>query len=119
MNGSATEQNKEKRRHIRVDFKTRIVIDTGTTEIETKGNSKDLSLKGVFINTDEKLPVGTRCNVSIFLSGGIDDIELKMKAEIVRVDEHGLGIAFGSMDLESYTYLKNIMCYNTDNFDEI
>ncbi len=109
----------DRRRHIRVDFKTSIVIKTGEQEIKACGDSRDLSLKGVFVYTDRKLPAGTKCSVKIFLSGGVDDIELNMAAEVKRVEENGLGIAFGSMDLDSYTYLRNIMRYNADGFDEI
>ena len=109
----------DKRRHIRVDFKTKIVIKAGEQEIEASGNSRDLSLKGVFVYTDKKLPAGTKCSVKILLSGGIDDIELKMEAEVKRVEKNGLGIAFGSMDLDSYTHLRNIMRYNAEGFNEI
>ncbi len=121
MTSSAMDRmdGKDRRRHTRVDFATKIVINIGGTEIQAEGNSKDLSLKGVFVTTDKKLPVGTKCSVKIFLSGGVEDIELNMDAYVARVEEDGLGLAFGSMDLDSYTYLRNVMRYNTDDFDEI
>ncbi len=112
-------QGENRRRNIRVDFKTRIVIKTGEQKIEAYGNSRDLSLKGVFAYTDQKLPAGTNCSVKILLSGGVDDIELNMAAEVKRVEQDGLGIAFGPMDLDSYTYLRNIIRYNSDDFYEI
>jgi len=112
-------QGKDRRRHIRADFATRIVINVDGTEIEEAGNSKDLSLKGVFVTNDKTLPAGTKCSVKIFLSGGMDDIELNAGACVARVEERGLGLEFESMDLDSYTYLRNIMRYNTDDFDEI
>jgi len=119
MEHSARKLTKEKRRHIRVDFATRVVINAGSVQIEVPGDSRDLSLKGVFINTEQKLPVDTRCSVRIFLSCGFDEVELKMKAKVARVDDHGLGISFDSMDLDTYTHLRNIMRYNADNFNEI
>lgn len=105
--------NKEKRKHTRVEFSTRIVLMASDTEIEATGSSKDLSLKGVFVNTDKKLDVGTECNVKIFLSGGIGDIELAMTAKVARVVDAGLGLAFEAMDVDSYTHLKNIVLYNS------
>ncbi len=121
MENYAMEQTegKDRRKHTRVDFTTRIVINTGAAVIEADGNSKDLSLKGVFIYTDKKLAAGTNCHVKIFLSGGVDDIELSMQAKVVRVEEHGLGIAFGPMDLDSYTHLRNVMRYNVEDFYEV
>ena len=105
--------NQERRRHIRVDFSTRIVLMAGDTEIEARGSSKDLSLKGVFVNTDKKVEAGSECNVKIFLSGGIGEIELAMKARVARVIDTGLGLSFESMDVDSYTHLKNIVLYNS------
>ena len=105
--------NQERRRHTRVHFSTRIVLMANDTEIEAMGNSKDLSLKGVFVNTDKKLDVGAECHVKIFLSGGIGDIELAMKAKVARVVDTGLGLCFESMDVDSYTHLKNIVLYNS------
>lgn len=119
MEDSARKLTKEKRRNIRVDFATRVVINAGSVQIEAQGDSRDLSLKGVFINTEQKLPVATNCSVRIFLSCGLDEVELKIKARVARVDDHGLGIAFDSMDLDTYTHLRNIMRYNTDSFNEI
>lgn len=121
MEGSAVKHNQgeNRRRNIRVDFKTSIVIRTGEQKIKAYGNSRDLSLKGVFAYTDRKLPAGTKCSVTIFLSGDVDDIQLNMAAEVKRVEKNGLGIAFGPMDLDSYTYLRNIMRYNAEDFDEI
>ena len=119
IKGTEEQKAQNKRRHTRVDFKTKIVINFGTEEIEAEGNSRDLSLKGVFVFTDNKLPAGAGCGVKIFLSGSVDDIELKIKAKIARVEENGMGIVFDSMDLQSYTYLKNIVRYNADGFDDI
>lgn len=103
----------EKRKHVRVEFSTRIVLIASDTEIEASGSSKDLSLKGVFVNTDKKLDVGDECNVKIFLSGGIGDIELAMTAKVARVVDAGLGLCFEAMDVDSYTHLKNIVLYNS------
>ena len=105
--------NQDRRRHIRVDFSTRIVLMTGDTEIEAKGSSKDLSLKGVFVNTDKKIEIGSGCNVKIFLTGGVGEIELAMEARVARVVDTGLGLSFEAMDVDSYTHLKNIVLYNS------
>ncbi len=105
--------NQERRRHTRVEFSTRIVLMTNDAEIEARGSSKDLSLKGVFLNTDKKLEAGLECNVKIYLSGGIGDIELAMKARVARVVDTGIGLSFEAMDLDSYTHLKNIVLYNS------
>ncbi len=110
---------KERRKYVRVGFKTaiHIVIDANGEKIHLDGNSKDLSIRGIFVSTPKKLPAGTACKVKVYLTGGIDDIELSINATIVREAENGMGIEFDSMDVDTYTHLKNIVYYN--NADEI
>ncbi|MFO7748714.1 MAG: PilZ domain-containing protein [Desulfobacteraceae bacterium] len=109
----------EKRRHTRVDFLTSILLRSKGSEILASGNSKDLSLKGVFVSTEKKLEKGTTIEVEIILSGSGKTIELFMEAVVARVEPHGLGIDFKTMELDTYTHLKNIVLYNKQEHDEI
>ncbi len=108
----------ERRGRLRVGFDTRIVLTAGDTEIQTEGYSRDLSISGIYVNTHEKLAVNTSCTVKVLLSGTAEPSALKMEGRIVRADGSGVGIAFESMDLDSYTHLKNIVRYNSDAPDE-
>jgi hypothetical protein len=104
----------DRRRHSRVDFATRIqvLLDMDGQQAELEGHSKDLSLKGIFAITDKRFPPGTRCVVKICLTGTVEKIELVMKATVVRQTTKGVGIVFDSMDVETYSHLKNIVRYN-------
>ncbi len=112
-----TKDDVERRNYERVDFSTAlsIVIEIEGAKIEVKGDSKDLSLKGMFITTDKKIPTGSPCAIKIFLTGTRDLVELNMQGVIARAENKGLGITFDSMDVDSFTYLKNIVKYNSDN----
>lgn len=57
-------ENGERRRYERVAFSTTIVLTAGNERIEARGTSKDLSLKGVFVNTDIRLTPGTLCDLT-------------------------------------------------------
>ena len=107
--------NKERRKHARVGFTTtiHILLDVDGKQISLQGNSKDLSLGGLFINTDTKFPVQTKCLVKINLTGGVDKIELLINAKVIRELENGMGIGFDSMDVDTYSHLKNIVYYNS------
>ena len=107
----------ERRKHERVEFFTSIsvIIDAGDKKINVKGGIKDLSLKGVFIITDKKAPIGSPCSIKIFLSEAKEDVELSIKGKIARTESDGLGIIFDSIDIDSFTHLKNIVKYNSDN----
>jgi len=111
----ADSSNNEKRRHSRVGFSTEIeiLIQADGKEVKLPGNSKDLSLKGIFISAKEKFAPGTKCLVHVYLTGGINKIELQMKGTVVRMSDKGMGLIFDSMDVETYSHLKNIVYYNS------
>ena len=105
----------EKRKHPRVGFSTRILVDIRSDgqELELEGSSKDLSMRGVFVNTDRQFARDTPCSVKIFLSSGLEEVELLIQGTLVRQTEKGFGVGFDSMDVDTYTHLKNIVMYNS------
>ena len=107
----------ERRNKMRVSLRTEVVLKFGDREIAAKSHSKDISLNGIFVYTDQKLPVGSFCNLGIMLSGSSSELSLKMIGKIAREGEDGLGIAFESVDVDSYFHLKNIVKYNIINFE--
>ena len=111
--------NDNKRAKVRVDFKTRIEIDFDTPSIRLIGDSRNLSLRGIFVVTTENVPLNARCRVQIFLSGTIAPYSIKTEGTVVRKETGGIAINFDSMDLDSYTELKNIVRYNTEDPDTI
>ncbi len=114
---TAVSSNNEKRRHSRVGFSTdiEILLQADGKEVRLPGNSKDLSLKGIFVGAKEKFVPGTKCLVNVYLTGGIDKIELQMKGTVVRMNDRGMGIIFDSMDVDTYSHLKNIVYYNSSD----
>ncbi len=103
---------KEKRRKLRVDFKTHIVLRLSDSEIHVEGSSKDLSLKGIFVYTQEDILVGSDCNVRVVLTGMEEPVTLDIDGDVVRKELKGIAIDFKSMDVDSYTHLKNVVRYN-------
>ena len=105
--------DENRRKHSRVGFATQIKIDLKTKDpVRLEGSSKDLSLKGLFVITDRRFARGTLCSVKIVLTGGIEKIELLIEGTIVRQTDVGIGIIFNSMDVDTYSHLKNIVVYN-------
>lgn len=104
----------DKRKHTRVEFTTFVTIQVESSDeiIKLKGSTKDLSLKGMFAGTDHRLVPGTKCDVTVTLTGSIDKIELNIQGTVVREGSKGMGIAFDAMDVDTYSHLKNIVNYN-------
>ncbi len=107
--------NDEKRKYSRVEFATPILIqiEAGGEKIDFKCSSSDLSLKGVFISTQNIFAVGTKCSIKVCLTGTIENLALLINGSIVRSNENGMGIEFASMDVDTYSHLKNIVNYNS------
>jgi hypothetical protein len=95
------------------------MLVAGDAEIRAQGSSRDLSLSGIFVYTDQKISVDTPCQVEISLSGTTDPLVLQMDGRIIRNEESGIAITFESIDLDSYTHLKNIVRYNADDPDDV
>jgi hypothetical protein len=109
----------ERRTRTRVHFTTQVIVKTDESEIVAEANSEDISIKGLFVNTEERVPVGTPCDIEILLTGTSTRLALTIKGIITRQDASGLGIAFDSMDLDSYVHLKNIILYNASDPEDI
>jgi hypothetical protein len=106
-------ETSERRNGIRVDFATKVLIAAGPQQTLYDGDSRDISLRGIFLNTTDILEINTDCMVEIRLPAAEDDIVLSLKGHIVRKEESGYAIYFDSVDLDSYTHLKNIIKYNS------
>ncbi len=105
----------EKRRNTRVNFKTNVVLKSDDFTIKAEANSDDLSLKGLHVQTAEDVPMDTLCDVELHLTGTTEDVTLNMKGKVVRKDDSGIGVKFESIDIDSFTHLKNILMYNTED----
>lgn len=107
----------EKREMLRVDFDTEVMVRAEGKESTYNGSSRDLSLRSVFIKTDNILEPDTVCQVEIRLSGLDNDLILYMEGHVVRNTDEGFAIFFDAVDLDSYTHLKNIVKYNAPDSD--
>jgi hypothetical protein len=111
------EQNRRKK--TRVNFETQVVIRTKDAEVISQASSKNISLRGVFLETEHDLLPGTPCEVEILLTGTSSLLSIKVQGSVARKGKGGLGIAFKSIDPDSYFHLRNLLMYNTPDPDEI
>lgn len=111
MNGS------EKRKRVRVPFRTEIIIEYEKHKMRFGGDSINLSLGGMLVETKKEIPLGTACRVRLRLTGTREPIELTMDGRVVRQDHAGFGVQFDEMDLDSYTLLKEVIRHNADDPD--
>ena len=109
----------ERRQKTRVRFETHVTIKTRDSEIRAEADSQDISMKGMFVETQVKIPEGTPCDLEILLTGSSTRLALTIKGTITRQEEDGLAIGFESIDLDSFIHLKNIILYNVTDPEEV
>ncbi len=108
-----------KRKYSRVVFETKALINFNNNRIE--GKVENLSMKGAFIKTKNpiNLLTGDEVNLKLNLTGTTSKLALDLKATVKRIDEDGFGVEFISIDLDSFAYLKNIIAYNSGEYEKI
>ena len=108
----------EKRRNTRVEFRTSVDLRCGGGSF-TGCESRDLSLKGVFIAGVAGVEAGSPCELTVHLSGGSSELSFRVAGEVVRVEENGAAVRFTGMDLDSFYHLRNIVYYNSGDPDRL
>lgn len=85
------------------------------------GRTKDLSMKGLYLLCDERLPIGTACRIALLLSGRGPAASLtpamltiQLDGKVVRATESGLGIEFHEIiGRESFEYLRCLLLHHS------
>ncbi|GAB7026677.1 PilZ domain-containing protein [Geotalea toluenoxydans] len=88
-------------------------------EITIKGEVRNISLQGLYIEPDGKLDAGLPVDVSIQLSGTTPEVAIKATGSVVRVDENGIGIKFSKIDVDSFAHLRNVVSYQCGDGDKV
>jgi len=114
MSENSTHESREFTRvplHLEVQLK---IADKVIKSTQTR----DLSMKGVFVICREKFPLHSPCDVSLFLQA-MEPIEVHFRGKVEREMEGGLAIEFTEMDLESFEHLQKLLRYNSSDSDQI
>ncbi len=107
--------NVEKRRFSRANYRVETTLEAGSLKI--KGQVMDVSLKGAFVCSREKLPLGQ--HVDMVVEADPKASPIVVRGKVVRVVEEGIAIEFESLDLDSFVKLKEIVSYNIGNREKV
>jgi hypothetical protein len=79
---------------------------------------QDLSLKGLMVRTEARLPAGTPCEVKLLLGDQLTQI--LAEGVVVRDYPEGFAVQFTRiLGIESYEHLKNLVLYNAADTERI
>jgi len=102
---------------------TRVLV-SAHTEIRAAGRvlpaapTHSLSMKGMSIVTEERLPVDTECEISIVLVE--HEVEIQLLGTVVAELPDGMAFLFTKiMGLESFEHLRNLVFYNAPDVETV
>ena len=101
--------------------RVRFHVDATITAAERQfsGSVENLSMSGMFLITDERLPLNDHVQIAIGISGTEPPINISFNGFVSRIVEEGMAFTFDKIDLDSYMHLKNIISYNIDDSEKV
>lgn len=112
-----TTEPSNKREFTRVPVHCRAEVRRAGRQIPCTAIST-LSMNGMFVQTDEPVPVGTECEINISLVE--HEIEIELLASVVRNYPDGIAFQFTKiLGPESYGHLRNLVLYNASDTDKV
>jgi len=112
-----TNEGSNQREFTRVQVNVRTEIRAGGKTI-AGAPTHSISMKGMSIQTAERLPVGTECEIRLILVDG--DAEIRVQGTVVVNLADGIVFQFIKvLGLESYEHLRNLVYYNTTDVEQV
>ena len=102
---------------------TRVLVSARTEiragEVTLSGApTHSLSMKGMSIQTSERLPLGTECEINIVLVEG--EVEIQLLGTVVNHLTDGMAFLFTKiLGLESFEHLRNLVFYNAEDVETV
>ncbi|MGD8777187.1 MAG: PilZ domain-containing protein [Syntrophobacterales bacterium] len=107
----------EKRSFTRITFRTKAIVRYRNTTVI--GVVENLSLKGIFLKTPEKLSLNKKVKIELLFTGTSSQISIILDGVVMRHENIGMAIEFKNIDLDAFFHLRNLITYNTGDMDKV
>ncbi len=82
--------------------------------VDINGTLANVSVNGMFLNTEAHLPEEARCDISLFLEGGEETVTIQIEGKVIRNAPWGIALQFTKiLGPESLSHLQNLVLYNS------
>ena len=102
----------EKRKFSRIFFPMEVRLEGAG--IALNGAVRDLSVKSLFVVTEQRPPVGALVAVRLCPQGWELRKALLLQGEIIRMETEGVVVDFREMSMETFQHLRNLVMYNNN-----
>lgn len=107
----------DKRQFSRVKFEMTALIEKDGVVYE--GAIRDLSLKGMLVESEDAFANGDEVSISIQLTGQASSLQVDVKGKVIRKESDLIALTFTEIDIDSFIHLKNIVSYNDGDPEKI
>jgi hypothetical protein len=114
----AEKNSEESREFTRVPIKVEAEVHADGQSIFCE-ETRDVSMKGLFLKGDKSFPMGTKCVVTLFLGGKEGGMRIDVKGVVEHSSEKGMGVQFSEIGLDSYEHLQNLVLYNSQDSHKV
>jgi hypothetical protein len=76
------------------------------------GNTDNLSLRGMYLKTDQEIPLNTPVNVTVYHT---NQSSLKFNANVVRKEASGVGLQINNLNANSFAQLRDIVATSSNS----
>lgn len=94
-----------KRKRSRLPFHIEVIVGAGSKQVLACA-ARDVSMNGIFVTTEARIPVGATCGIEIQMAGKSSTMRIRARGVIARHAADGMGIAF-QHDLEWWPVIEN------------
>lgn len=82
-----------------MDFNARVLINYA--ESSFTGTVENLSLKGLFVRTDQKVPLDETVGIILSFAGNNGNLSLSLEGRVVRISDDGIALNFKKISIDS------------------
>jgi len=100
----------------RLPLRLQVEVIAGDISIHCE-ETRDISLKGVYMTTGQRLPLGVECDVAIDPGGPDPGRRVELKGHVVRVDVSGIAVEFTEIGVDAFYQLRNLLEISTPGPD--
>ena len=81
--------------------------------------TRNVSVKGLYLVTDDRFPLGVRCQVALLLGEQANPLRVVAEGKIAHIDDSGMGIELTGMDVDSFNHMCRLVLYNSMDSDRV